>query len=259
MGEPLFYPKPTNEMRLAMRNEPQAQPVMHQTWSRLLFLHWEWDPLEIQAKLPPGLFVDTHNGLAYLGIVPFFVSDTKPFIPLLPAPGNFLELNVRTYVYDEHGRPGVWFFSLDCTSAFATHAAKFFYSLPYHTATIEAEINGDFVEYRAQRNADAENRKSAFHYKPEPEQMATTVGSLNFFLIERYLLFAWSEKSKSLSCARVYHQPYQIQKALVGKWDSHYLGLNGFKPSLKDPAHSAFAQPLRVKIYAPERVDPRPV
>ena len=259
MGEPLIYPVPTNEARLEMRVEPQSEPVMHQTWSRLLFLHWEWDPREIQEKLPPGLFVDTHNGRAYVGIIPFFVSDTKPFVPFIPAPGDFLEVNVRTYVYDELGRPGVWFFSLDCTSAFAANAAKFFYSLPYHTAAIEAEINGDFVEYRARRNADAQNRLSEFHYKPEPEQIATPPGSLSFFLIERYLLFAWSEKSQSLTSARVYHQPYQAQKVLVGKWGSHFLDLNGFKPSLKDPVHTAFAQPVRVKIYGPEPVPQRPV
>jgi uncharacterized protein YqjF (DUF2071 family) len=254
MGEPLFIPEPTNEARLAMRQEPNAQPLMYQTWSRLLFLHWEWDPDEIRSRLPPGLFLDTYRGSAYVGVVPFFISDIKASIPLLPTPGDFQELNVRTYVYDAQGRPGVWFFSLDCDSAFATIAAKVFYGLPYHTATMSSEINGNFVEYRASRNSDPQKLMSEFHYKPEPEQIGCPPGSLNFFLIERYLLFANSGSSGALSSARVYHQPYQLQRACLGKWDTHFIRLNQFKQTFADPVHVAYALPVRVIFYAPEMV-----
>jgi hypothetical protein len=47
--------KPDTAARRALQQEPDATPVMFQTWSDMLFLHWEWDPAEIQATLPPGL------------------------------------------------------------------------------------------------------------------------------------------------------------------------------------------------------------
>ncbi|MGE9270967.1 MAG: DUF2071 domain-containing protein, partial [Verrucomicrobiales bacterium] len=88
---------------------------MSQRWSKLLFLHWRVDPAWIAHRLPPGLYVDTFEGEAWLGIVPFFMGRIRP-TGLLPLPGIswFHELNVRTYVHDQRGIPGVWFLSLDC-------------------------------------------------------------------------------------------------------------------------------------------------
>ena len=36
----------------------------------------------------------------------------------------FQELNVRTYAVDHTGRPGVWFYSLDCNRALAVLGAR---------------------------------------------------------------------------------------------------------------------------------------
>jgi uncharacterized protein YqjF (DUF2071 family) len=104
---------PTPAQRLADRARPDSPSVLHQRWERLLFLHWKWDPAAIQATLPPGLTVDTWQSTAWLGIVPLFMRDIRPrFVPAALA-SNFYELNLRTYVYDERGRPGVYFYSLD--------------------------------------------------------------------------------------------------------------------------------------------------
>ena len=34
-------------------------------------MHWEVDIVKLQAHLPAGLEVDTYDGKAYVGIVPF--------------------------------------------------------------------------------------------------------------------------------------------------------------------------------------------
>ena len=74
---------------------------MYQRWRDLLFLHWEYPAAAIQETLPDGLFVDTFGGKAYLGIVPFFMKNIRPvFLPAVPGLSNFMEVNVRTYVYD---------------------------------------------------------------------------------------------------------------------------------------------------------------
>ena len=59
---------------------------MIQQWRDLLFLHWEYPAAAIQATLPEGLFVDTHDGKAYLGVVPFFMRNIRPrFLPAVPG------------------------------------------------------------------------------------------------------------------------------------------------------------------------------
>ena len=106
--------------------------MMHHAWRDLLFLHWRVDPERIQRTLPPGLTVDVFDGAAYVGIVPFFMCDIRPRgLPAMPGLSNFMELNVRTYVHDAQGTPGVWFYSLDCNSRLTVWGARRFFHLPY--------------------------------------------------------------------------------------------------------------------------------
>ena len=157
MAERLIYPAPGNHARLALREEPSAPPIMYQTWSDLLFLHWEWDAAEIQRALPPGLFVDTFGGKAYIAVTPFFMKNVRAsFLPEIPGTANFMELNVRTYVYDRNGDAGVWFYSLDCNQSLAALLARTFFSLPYHNAAMHSRERSDMIEYLCQRKGAPE-------------------------------------------------------------------------------------------------------
>ena len=90
---PTVVQSPTVESRTALQREPSGTPVMFQTWRDLLFLHWEWDPTEIQATLPPGLYVDTFGEKAYVAVTPFFMNDVRAsFLPEIPGTANFCEL-----------------------------------------------------------------------------------------------------------------------------------------------------------------------
>jgi uncharacterized protein YqjF (DUF2071 family) len=83
---------------------------MHHRWESLLFLHWQVPPERIQQTLPAGLTVDTVEGDGFVGITPFFMRNVRPIgLPALPWLSEFQELNVRTYVFDRHGVPGIWF------------------------------------------------------------------------------------------------------------------------------------------------------
>jgi len=128
-------PAPTASQRLAACERPSVQPVMFQQWRDLLFLHWEYPAEAIQATLPAGLFVDTFAGKAYLGVVPFFMQKIRPrFLPAVPGISDFMELNLRTYVHDRAGVPGVWFYSLDANQWLAVQVARNFFHLPYEYA-----------------------------------------------------------------------------------------------------------------------------
>ena len=150
-------PSPTDEQRLALRNRPARSALMYQSWNDLLFLHWCIEPAVIQKLLPAGLFVDCFDGSAFLGVVPFFMQKIRfRGTPALPWISNFLELNLRTYVFDETGRPGVWFLSLDCNQPFAVWAARTLFHLPYQHASMQASIkNGQMIDYHSKRSTQS--------------------------------------------------------------------------------------------------------
>ena len=134
-GKTVHEQTPTMAQREAMRRRPKRGPVMYQRWYDLLFLHWAWDAAEIQATLPAGLTVDTFDGQAWLGVVPFAMSGVRPRgLPAVGGLSAFLELNLRTYVHAADGTPGVWFYSLDCEQRLAVMIARTLFGLPYRHA-----------------------------------------------------------------------------------------------------------------------------
>jgi len=50
---------------------PDEGAVLTQRWADLLFVHWAVDAAALRARLPAGLELDTFEGRAYVGIVPF--------------------------------------------------------------------------------------------------------------------------------------------------------------------------------------------
>ena len=126
--------------------EPNQQVVMRQDWHHLLFLHWEIPPSELQALLPAGLDLDTFEGKAYVGLVPFTLTGVRPILtPPLPWISSFHEVNVRTYVHRNGRDPGVWFFSLDASSSIAVAAARAAYKLPYFHSHIDFSASSEAI------------------------------------------------------------------------------------------------------------------
>lgn len=238
---------PSEQQRLAVRQRPEQSPVMYMRWEQLLFLHWACDPAEIQQTLPPGLFVDTHDSRAWLAVVPFFMRDVRAAgVPPVPWVSDFLELNVRTYVYDAHGVPGVWFYSLDCDQPLAVEAARMAFHLNYRHAEMEASVDHgtEEVVYRARRRDSA--RESRFRYRATGRPRQAAPESLDFFLVERYVLFAYDASRERLGSARVSHAPYELVDADTPEYDDVMLQLNGFAPRDRAPDHRCAARTLEV-------------
>jgi uncharacterized protein YqjF (DUF2071 family) len=78
------------------------------------------------------------------------------------------------------------------------------------------------------------------------------VGSLDYFLVERYILYAADDK-KNLYRARVHHQPYPIQRVDVQKHDETLVWAAGIRKS-EEPQHRHYAREVNVKIYMREPV-----
>src|SRR5947209_19902832 len=80
------------------------RPVMVHRWEQLTFLHWRYDAAAVQALLPASLEVETFDGTAWIGLVPFLMRVGLPTGAGEAAGARwfarFCETNVRTYVRD---------------------------------------------------------------------------------------------------------------------------------------------------------------
>ena len=238
--------------RLTIRERPKGQPLMHQSWGKLLFMHWRVEASDLRMLIPEGLEIDTFDGTAWIGIIPFTMWDIRalpPFMPAVPGLSSAHELNVRTYVYYD-GVPGVWFFSLDCNSTAAVIAARTFYHLPYHNAKIDLEQSGHTIDYALERTD-----QPAAHFQGS-WNIGETIpfshpDSLEFFLTERYCLY--SEKDGDLYRARIFHQPWPLQKATMNSCESTMIESLGLRSREGEPVLN-YAESLDVDIWAIKRV-----
>ncbi len=238
---------PTPSQRLSARDRPPGFPVMKQRWSGLAFFHWAIDPDVIAARLPPGLRVDTFDGKAWIGVVPFFMQRIRPTgLPPLPWLSWFHELNVRTYVYDEKGNPGVWFFSLDCNQPIAVEIARRAFNLPYEHAAMSS-VTGECITYRSRRK-NSQLPEATFRYPPPRSPEPAAPESLKWFLVERYLLFS-TDKRGSLHTGRVHHKPYLIETATGTECSTIPFSLNGFPEPACPPDSILLAGPVDVSVF----------
>lgn len=242
---------PTSGQREAARHPgARRRTVMRQRWENLLFLHWPVDARLVQRTLPPGLQADTCGGDAWLGIVPFAMRAVRPSgLPSVGPISNFLELNVRTYVHDEQGVPGVWFYSLDCNQPVAVLVARILFGLPYRRAKMAATF-GAVIDYRCTRRGTA----AAARYVWQPHGSAQTAApeSLEFFLLERYHLY--SVRNGQLLRGTVAHAPYEFRSARVDELSVVPAELAGFRDLENQPRHVCHADGVDVRILGLERL-----
>ena len=244
--------------RIAPTRLPPGPCIMHQRWARLLFLHWEVPAEEIRPLLPPGLDLDLFEGRAYVGLVPFTMTGVRPILlPAVRGLSDFHEINVRTYVLREGRDPGVWFFSLDAANAIAVKLARWSYKLPYHFARMRmdppdsAEDPGP-ISYQSDRLWPGPLPASCrLRYEPTGLPATARVGTLEHFLVERYLLYA--QAGGRLYRGQVHHAPYPLQSARVELGEESLLAACGLtRPDVEPLAH--YVRERVVRIYPLRRV-----
>ncbi len=245
--------QPLTELdRLAARKRPDGQPLMHQNWGKLLFMHWRIDKKLLRPLIPEALEIDTFDGTAWIAITPFTMWDIRafpPFLPSVPGLSAMHELNVRTYVHFDRV-PGVWFFSLDCNSAAAVLGARTFFHLPYYNANIELNQEGKTIDYALSRSEDPPAEFTA-SWKIGESLGYSHPGSREFFLTERYCLY--SECDGELYRARIYHQPWPLQKATLASFGSTMIeSLDLHTPEDNPVLH--YAEEINVDIWTLEQI-----
>ena len=225
---------------------------MRQWWGKLLFMHWPVPASVLRPLVPPQLSIDTFDGQAWVGVVPFRMWGVRAsFAPPLPGLSVFNELNVRTYVH-HRGVPGVWFHSLDIDSAVATWGARRFFYLPYHQAEMSLRQQGNRIDYSSSRiQKDAPPASFRGSWTIGGRLPSSEPDSLEFFLTERYCLYAVEDEQ--LYRCRIYHEPWPLRAAEVGDYESTMLEALGLStPPLAPLLH--YTEELKVDIWPLLRV-----
>ena len=243
---------------------PSRPWVLRMTWRDLLFLHRPISVEAVRSLVPPELEVDTFEGRAWIGVVPFEMCDVAPRLaPALPGVSRFPELNVRTYVRyrDRNGdeRPGVWFFSLDASSRLSVRTARAFFHLPYFDARMSIERWSDSVHYvstRTHRGAPAGRFQAT--YRPVGEPYRSRPGSLDHWLTERYCLYSADRRGR-LFRGHIQHAPWPLQPAEVEVECDTMARAAGFDLSMEsgtggEPPVAHYARELPVVAWWLEKV-----
>ena len=82
---------------------PKDRMAMRQQWYDLTFLHWVVPVEQLRPLIPPELEIDTYEGHAYVGLVPFTMREIRPvWAPSLPSALRFSRNQCA------HLRPSAW-------------------------------------------------------------------------------------------------------------------------------------------------------
>lgn len=216
---------------------------MRMTWTELTMVHWRYPADEIQATLPNGLTVETFDGSAWVGLVPFLMRVDVPFLPTMASVLHFPETNVRTYVHDEADRPGVWFYSLEASSLPAVVTARAGYGVPYFwsTMTIDEErrpVGGcdrQVLRYHTARRRWPRPAGASSLVEVAVGDAMTTGGEteIDRFLTARWALFG--RIGPLTTYGKMYHEPWPLHRAELLSCDDELVAAAGLSEPTGEP------------------------
>ncbi len=229
------------------------RPVMFHRWERLTFVHWRYPVEVVQTLLPPNLSVETYDGAAWVGLVPFFMRINAPGIPRLPWISHFCETNVRTYVRDELGQSGVWFFSLDAERFPAVAAARLGFRLPYMWSRMSLDDRGDTITYTTRRRWPEGGVASRVTVEIGQPFAAEELTDRDHFLTARWALFSvGGARGRYRRYAHAQHDPWPLRRAVVRDLDDQLVADTGL-PAPKGAPLVHYSPGVDVRIGPPHR------
>lgn len=236
--------------RIAPTRRPPGANAGTQRWRDLLFLHWELPVAALRPLVPARLQLDTWEGRALVGLVPFAMRDIAPrWLPRVMAQ-NFLETNLRTYVHLDGAEPGVWFFSLEASSWLAVTAARLGWALPYHHARMSMARHGERLDYETVRRSNGARLEAS--WTPGKRLGAAAPGTLEHFLLERYVLYA--ARGDALYRGRVHHPAYEARTATLHRVQESLLAAAGLPGPGEAPAFVHACDGVDVEMFGLEAV-----
>jgi uncharacterized protein YqjF (DUF2071 family) len=228
---------------------PVDRPVMMQRWERLTFLHWPFEPKLVQDLLPGGLRAETFGGTAWVGLVPFFMRAGTAGGHRAPWASNFCETNVRTYVRDRDGQPGIWFFSLEAARLGAVATARAGFRLPYFWSAMRLSERGSQVAYTCRRRSPGACT-SRVRVRVGAAYQPGEASERDHFLTARWMLF--SVAGARYRFARACHEPWPLYHADAEVVDDQLVRAAGL-PQPEGPPLVHYSPGVNVRIGWPEK------
>jgi uncharacterized protein YqjF (DUF2071 family) len=239
---------------------PPGRWLISQRWNNLLFAHWPVPASSLAPLIPEGLQVDTFQGSAWLGIMPFWMDRVKVRgLPPIPGARSFPDLSLRTYVSEERtGTQGVVCLSLDASNLLAVGAGRAFYRLPYHWAKmrLEQRTEREFSFYSRRRFA---GRPVVFKARyrglgPSKKLAESRPGTLEYFLIERYCLFSTNLDGQPIR-ANLHHTSWPLEEAEAEIEQNDLADVLGLRLPDQEPVLH-YSRELAVYVWPAELVRP---
>ena len=182
---------------------PPGRWQRSQRWNDLLLAHWPVPASSLAPLLPSGLQVDSFQGTAWLGVMPFWIDRirVRGAPPLLGA--GFPDLGLRTYVREEQtGTRGLYCLSLDASNLLAVAAGRACFHLPYHWAEMRMEQRGEReFSFYSRRRFTARPVIFRARYRglgPTAKLAENCPGTLEYFLMERDCLFSSNREGQPI-------------------------------------------------------------
>jgi len=226
------------------------RPVMLHRWERLSFLHWSFEPSVVQRLLPPWLRVEPYEDRAWVGLVPFFMRVSTRRGRSVRYVSNFCETNVRTYVRDQEGRSGIWFFSLDAARLGAVLTARATYRLPYFWSKMDLIERDGEIRYTCDRRWPKPRARSVVELRIGPAFGADELTERDHFLTARWVLF--SSTGTRHRFANAQHSPWPLRRATAVEWKDELLRAAGL-PVIQDGPICHYSEGVDVRIGRPQR------
>jgi uncharacterized protein len=197
------------------------------SWHDLVLLHWSLPPEELRPFVPAEVELDTHGGRAWVSLVAFSMGRVG-LRGGLRLPGRMGEVNLRTYV--RHPDPGIWFWSLDCSSRATVELLRRAFLLPY----LKADIRTGSPYRCERRDGRAAAAGLELAWRPEGEPAPPRPDTLDHFLSERYVLYTQGRPGGPVWRGDIQHGPYPLQgcrvEVLRNTMLARWPGLDSLRP-----------------------------
>ena len=234
----------------ASRPEPVTRAVMIHRWEDVTFVHWPHEAAEVQPLVPDGLVVETFDGAAWVGLIPFRMRVRFPRVPIPWI--TFPETNVRTYVTGPDGGRGILFFSLEAARVSPVAVARASLALPYMWADMDIQRDGALLRYRSTRRVPGHRGAGTdIEIRPGPGIGSDRIPAFEDFLVSRFRLY--TRHLGRLLSVDAEHEPWPLQQAEVVRLRQDVIPADGL-PSPRGDAIAHFSEGVTVRIGRPKVV-----
>lgn len=199
-----------------------------------LFVHWPIDPDDLRPHVPEQLTLETHDGRAWVSVLPFVLTNAGLRGTPRFARAAFAELNVRTYV-THRDDPGLFFFSIDVGNPWIAETIGRTTRLPVYAAQVQVSSDEDRVAFSSERRRSAPGNPARFvaTYRSDGDVFTAEPGTLAHWLTARRRFYA--PVGNGVLAGEVAHEPWPLQPADVTVRENTMFAANELPSPADEP------------------------